>query len=598
MTLRIEDYALIGDTQTGALVGRNGSIDWLCLPRFDSGACFAALLGDKQHGRWLLSPTSQVARTERRYREGSMVLETDFVTEEGAVRVVDCMPIRGKEPDIIRRVEGLSGRVPMHMDLIIRFDYGSIVPWVRNVEGSLLAIGGPDALCLQTPVQTRGADLSTLADFTIEEGQRVPFVLSWFPSHEPLPEPVEPDKAIDDTDAWWREWSSTCSYQGRWRDQVLRSLLTLKTLTYAPTGGIIAAPTTSLPECIGGIRNWDYRYCWLRDSTFTLYALMSAGYKHEACAWRDWLLRAVAGDPARLQIMYGAAGERRLPELEIDWLPGYERSAPVRIGNAAVNQHQLDVYGELMDTLHLARRIGIEPHEPAWALQRHWLEVLESSWREPDEGIWEIRGPRRHFTHSKVMAWVAADRAIKSAELFGLRGNMDKWKRLRAEIHAEVCEKGYDAERNTFTQYYGSKALDASLLMIALVGFLPCEDARVVGTVAAIERELCENGFVLRYRNKDDRPVDGLPPGEGAFLACTFWLADNLLLLGRPEDARRRFERLLSLCNDVGLLSEQYDPQAKRLVGNFPQALSHIALINTAQNLTRMWGPALDRKEE
>ena len=594
--MRIEDYALIGDTHTAALVGRDGSIDWLCLPRFDSGACFASLLGDQRHGRWLLSPTAEVGQTRRHYRPATLILETEFETDEGAVRLVDFMPPRENSPCVVRVVEGLRGQVRMRMELVIRFDYGSIVPWVRNLKGVLYAVGGPDSLYLHTPVETRGEQFTTVADFSVSAGQRVPFVLIWHPSHEPAPQPVDPERVLEETAAWWRDWSSHCTYKGEWHDQVLRSLITLKALTYAPTGGIVAAPTTSLPEALGGVRNWDYRHCWLRDATFTLYSLMAAGYRDEASAWRDWLLRAAAGDPMQLQIMYGPAGERRLTEIQLAHLPGYEGSAPVRIGNAAVHQFQLDVYGEVIDTLYQARRVGIEADDSSWALQQHLLECLESRWQHPDEGIWEVRGPRRHFTHSKVMAWVAADRVVKGIETFGLQGDVDRWRRLRDRIHAEVCEKGYAPDRRAFTQYYGSKELDASLLMIPLVGFLPADDGRVRATVEAIERELCHNGFVLRYQTDEAGRVDGLPPGEGVFLPCTFWLADNYWLLGRHQEARRLFERLLALCNDVGLLSEEYDPQTKRLLGNFPQAFSHVSLINTARNLSTPAGPAVHRQ--
>lgn len=594
--MRIEEYALIGDTHTAALVGRNGSIDWLCLPRFDSSACFASLLGDRQHGCWQLSPAAEVRHTRRHYRPSTLILETIFETDDGMVRLVDFMSPRKGHPVVVRMVEGLAGQVRMRMELVIRLDYGSVIPWVRMREGVLSAIGGPDALYLHTPVVTRGEQLSSVANFLVSNGQSIPFVLIWRPSHEPIPEPLDPEGMLQETEAWWLDWSNRCTYQGEWREQVLRSLITLKALTYAPTGGIVAAPTTSLPEAIGGVRNWDYRLCWLRDATFTLYSLMTAGYKEEACSWRDWLLRAVAGDPAKLQTMYGPGGERRLTEIQLPWLPGYERSSPVRIGNAAVHQFQLDVYGEVMDTLHQARRVGIAANESSWALEQRLLEFLETGWKQPDEGIWEVRGSRKHFTHSKVMAWVAADRAVKGMENFGLSGDIGRWKRLREEIHREVCEKGYDPDRRTFTQHYGSKQLDASLLMIPLVGFLPPEDGRVRGTVEAIERELCESGFVRRYRTDTAHSVDGLPQGEGAFLACTFWLADNYWLVGRHREARQLFERLLSLCNDVGLLSEEYDPYAKRLLGNFPQAFSHVSLINTAHNLSVDIGPASHRK--
>ncbi len=597
MGLPLEDYGLIGDTQTVALVGRDGSIDWLCLPRFDAGACFAALLGEPDHGRWLIAPAGGEHARSRRYRGDSLVLEQEFQTDTGTVRLVDCMPPRQREPDLIRVVEGVSGHVDMRMELIVRFDYGSIVPWVRSLDGVLRAIGGPDALSLWTPVPTEGVDLKTVATFTVRAGERVPFVLAWHPSHEPPPPPLDAVAAVEDTWEWWRAWSSQCTYEGPWRDAVVRSLITLKALTFAPTGGIVAAATTSLPERIGGVRNWDYRYCWLRDATFTLYALMTGGFTEEAAAWRNWLLRAVAGDPADLQIMYGCAGERRLLEIELPWLPGYEGSRPVRIGNAAVQQMQLDVFGEVMDALHLARRKGLARDDAAWALQRSLLTFLERTWREPDEGIWEVRGPRRHFTHSKVMAWVAFDRAVRAVEEFGADGPVDRWRELRDAVHAEVCDLGFDASRNTFTQFYGSSQLDASLLMLPLVGFLPPDDARMLGTVRAIEASLVRDGFVQRYpMDEQSEAVDGLPSGEGAFLLCSFWLADNYALQGRTEEARQLFERLLSLRSDLGLLSEEYDPDARRLVGNFPQAFSHVGLINTARNLARGHGPAQDRR--
>lgn len=582
--LAIEDYALIGDTHTAALVGRNGSIDWLCLPRFDSGACFAALLGDERHGRWLLAPAGDVRRVERRYRGDTLVLETEFHTDEGVVRLIDCMPHRHRYADVVRVVEGVRGRVPMRMHLVVRFDYGWIVPWVRHLDGALWAVAGPDALCLHTPVQTRGEDLTTVAEFAVAEGERVPFTLTWHSSTDSAPPAFDALAAVESTEVWWAEWAGRCSYDEQWRDAVVRSLVTLKALTYDPTGAIVAAATTSLPERIGGVRNWDYRYSWLRDATFTLYALSIGGYRDEAMAWRDWLLRAAAGDPAQLQIMYGPAGERRLTEVELPWLPGYEGSAPVRIGNAAAGQFQLDVYGEVMDALHGARRAGIEPEETAWELQRVLMEFLEGHWDEPDEGIWEVRGPRRHFTHSKVMAWVAFDRAVQAVERFGLEGPVERWRARRAAVHEEVCREGYDADRNAFTQYYGSTELDASLLMIPLVGFLAASDPRMAGTVEAIQRELCQDGFVLRYPTSES--IDGLPSGEGAFLACTFWLVDNLALLGRYGEARKLFERLLALRNDVGLLAEEYDPVAGRLIGNFPQAFSHVGLVNSAHNLS------------
>ena len=522
------------------------------------------------------------------------MLETDFETEDGTVRIVDCMPPRQKHPNLVRIVEGLTGRVPMRMQLVVRFEYGSIVPWVSHRRGLLSAVAGPDALTLRSRTETRGENLTTVAEFAVGAGASVPFVLTWHASSERAPRAIDPHRAVAETEAWWREWSSRSTYEGEWHDAVERSVVVLKALTYAPTGGIVAAPTTSLPEQLGGVRNWDYRYCWVRDATFALYALMMAGYTGEARAWRDWLVRAVAGQPEQMQIMYGVAGERRLTELELGWLPGYEGSAPVRIGNGAALQYQLDVYGELMDALHQARRAGIPSHPTAWHVQRALLDFLESSWREPDEGIWEVRGPRRHFTHSKVMAWVALDRAVKAVEQFGLAGPVGRWRGLRDEVHAEVCREGYDGERKTFTQYYGSTELDASLLMIPLVGFLPPSDPRVAGTVEAVQRELLHDGFVRRYSTSTE--VDGLPEGEASFLACTFWLADNLALLGRRREARRLFERVLDLRNDLGLLSEEYDPAARRLVGNFPQALSHVGLVNTAYNLTTRRGPAEHRR--
>ncbi|HJT22538.1 MAG TPA: glycoside hydrolase family 15 protein [Nitrospira sp.] len=590
--MRLEDYALIGDTHTAALVAKNGSIDWLCLPRFDSPACFAALLGNERHGRWLIAPAGDIRACERRYRPETLVLETDFSTTDGTARVIDCMPLRGREPTVIRIVEGLQGSVRLRTELIIRFDYGSIVPWIRKIDGTLRAIAGPDSLCLRTPVKTRGQDQRTVGEFTVEKGERVSFVLQWHRSHEPLPPRVDADRALDGTTKWWKEWSSRCTHKSPWHDLVVRSLITLKALTYEPSGGIVAAPTTSLPERIGGKRNWDYRYCWIRDATFALYALLISGYKKEAVAWRDWLLRAVAGDPAKLQIMYGVSGERRLTEHELVWLPGYEHSTPVRSGNDAWQQFQLDVFGEIMDTLHVARHMGVESTEPAWALQQHFLDYLEGKWQQPDEGIWETRGPRQCFVQSKVMAWVAVDRAVRDSERHGLPGDHERWRRLRQDIHDEVCAKGYDASRRTFVRSYGSHCVDASLLMMPMVGFLPPSDERIRGTVAAVEHDLMHEGLLLRYPSDTE---DGLPPGEGAFLACSFWLADTYVLLGRRDEAQRLFERLTALCNDVGLLSEEYDTDAKRLVGNFPQALSHLALINTAYNLSRKDSTAASR---
>ena len=596
MPLRIEDYGLIGDTQTVALVGRDGSIDWLCLPRVDSGACFAALLGDRRNGHWQIAPAAGGRATRRRYRGDSLVLEHEFTTATGTARLVDCMPPRHGAPDLVRLVEGVSGHVDFKMELVVRFDYGHIVPWVRTIEGAWRAVGGPDALTLWTAVPMRGVGMTTQSEFTVRAGDRVPFVLAWHQSHESPPLSVDADQALADAEEWWREWSSRCTYDGPCREAVMRSLITLKALTFAPTGGIVAAATTSLPERLGGVRNWDYRFCWLRDATFTLYALMVGGYLDEAAAWRDWLLRTVAGDPADLQIMYGCAGERRLPETELPWLPGYEGSRPVRIGNQAVRQLQIDVFGEVMDALHVARRSGLEANPDSWSLQQALLDFLERIWREPDEGIWEVRGPRRQFTHSKVMAWVAYDRAIQAVEGWNLKGPVQRWRALRSEIHADVCTHGYDAARNTFTQFYGSSQVDASLLLLPLVGFLPADDRRMTGTVAAIERDLLRDGFVQRYPMDHESPgIDGLPPGEGAFLACTFWLADNYALQGRFDRAQEVFDRVLALQNDLGLLSEQYEPNDRRLVGNFPQAFSHVGLINTARNLGRRHGPAEDR---
>jgi GH15 family glucan-1,4-alpha-glucosidase len=591
---RIEDYGLIGDCETAALVARDGSIDWLCWPRFDSGACFAALLGTSDHGRWLVAPADEGARVTRRYVGDTLILETVFATPEGEVALIDFMPPRGKASDVVRIVEGRRGRVEMRTELAIRFDYGSFVPWVTKVaKGTLRAIAGPDMMVLRTPVRLHGHNLKTVGTFSVAEGERAPFVLTYHPSHLPLPEPVDPEAALADTRAFWEEWSSRCSNGGEWTAAVKRSLITLKALTYKPTGGIVAAPTTSLPEELGGPRNWDYRYCWLRDATFTLLSLMNAGYYDEATAWRGWLLRAAAGSPDQLQIMYGIGGERRLNEWEAAWLPGYEGAAPVRIGNAAASQLQLDVYGEVMDAFHHGRELGLPASDVTWALGRALVDHLEQVWREPDEGIWEVRGGRQHFTHSKVMAWVAFDRAVKSAEAFRLTGPVGRWRALAREIHDEICRRSWSEKRQSFAQAYDSDELDASVLLLPLVGFLPVDDVRVRKTVEAIERGLLRNGFVLRYDSGCG--ADGLPPGEGAFLACSFWLADNYVLLGRHDDARRLFERLLALRNDLGLLAEEYDPRAGRLVGNFPQAFSHISLVNTAYNLGRATGPAKQR---
>lgn len=596
MALPIEDYAMIGDCQTAALVGKDGSIDWLCLPRFDSGACFAALLGTSENGRWKLAPTGKVRASRRTYQGDTLVLETEFETEQGLVAVIDFMPIRSNLPDLVRIVEGRRGQVPMRMELTIRQDYGSIVPWVRRTKEGIRSTAGPDALQLRTPVPLRGENLETVADFTVSRGQRIPFTLTWHPSQEHDCRAIDPENALTETLSWWQEWASHCSYHGEWRGPVIRSLLTLKALTYRPTGGIVAAATTSLPEKIGGVRNWDYRFCWLRDATFTLLSFLEAGYTEEANAWRRWLLRAVAGDPTKTQIMYGLAGERRLTELEIPWLAGYEGSRPVRIGNAAHGQFQLDVYGEVSDAMYQARKAGLKVIEPDWNLEKALASFVEGAWEEPDEGIWEVRGPRQHFTHSKVMAWVALDRAIKSAEQFDLPGPLDRWRGVRQAIHDRVCRDGFDTQLNSFVQAFGSKLLDASLLIIPLVGFLPATDTRVTGTVAAIEQQLLRDGFVKRYDSSATK--DGLPAGEGAFLPCTFWLADNYALMGQHDKARTLFEHLLPLCNDVGLLAEEYDHKAKRLVGNFPQAFSHVGLINTALNLSRpASGPTDHRKE-
>ncbi len=580
----IEDYALIGDTQTAALVERGGSIDWLCFPRFDSGACFAALLGKAENGRWLLAPEGDATST-RRYLHDTLVLETTWKTPDGEVRVFDFMPPRGKAPDVVRVVEGVRGRVAMRSELVIRFDYGHIVPWVRRIADTRYAVAGPDALCFRTPAHTRGENMRTLSEFTIEEGERVPFVLTWYPSHETEPARIDPEVALAETESFWREWNArrTIEVPPEWRDVLHRSLMVLKALTYAPTGGIVAAPTTSLPEWIGGVRNWDYRYCWLRDATLTLLALLQAEHVDEALDWRTWLLRAIAGDPADLQIMYGVAGERRLTEFELPWLLGYEGSAPVRIGNAASEQLQVDVYGEVMDALYQARAHGLRKEQRAWDLQKTLLRYLDGAWARPDEGIWEIRGEPKHFVHSKVMAWVAFDRGVRAVEEQGLDGPADRWRDVRAAIHAEVCERGYDERRGSFVQSYGSQELDASLLLIPLIGFLPASDRRVRGTIEAIERELLEDGFVLRYRTHTE--VDGLPPGEGVFLPCSFWLVDCYELVGRRDEARALFKRLVALANDVGLLAEEYDPKSRRLLGNFPQAFTHLALVNSAFNL-------------
>ncbi|HEX5000485.1 MAG TPA: glycoside hydrolase family 15 protein [Terriglobia bacterium] len=595
MPSRIEDYALIGDCHTAALIGRDGSVDWLCFPRFDSPACFAALLGGPENGRWKIAPATPARCVRRRYRGATLVLETEFETDSGTVAVIDCMPPRSEAADLIRIVEGRSGRVPMRMELILRFDYGSIVPWVRRAGKGIRATAGPDTVYCRTTVDLRGEDMHTVADFTVAEGERHTFDFVWTRTHDPEPPEKDPEIAVRETTAWWEQWTGCCRYRGEWRDAVMRSLIVLKAMTYAPTGGLVAAPTTSLPEHLGGVRNWDYRYCWLRDATFALYALMIGGYVDEARHWRDWLVNAVAGTPSQIQIMYGLAGERRLSENVLDWLPGYESSRPVRTGNAAAGQHQLDVYGEVLDAMHLAWRAGLEPSENAWRVQQALLEFLETAWRQPDQGIWEVRGPRRHFTHSKVMAWVALDRGVKAVEAQGLPGRLDVWRRVRDEIHNEVCGKGFNPEINSFVQCYGGQSVDASLLMLPLVGFLPAGDPRMVGTVNAIQQRLERaDGLIDRYATIPE--IDGLPPGEGVFLLCTFWLADNLALQGRHSEAREIFERLLSLRNDVGLLAEEYDPASGRFLGNFPQAFSHVGLINTARNLTAGGGPAVHRQ--
>jgi GH15 family glucan-1,4-alpha-glucosidase len=589
MPSRIEDYALIGDLQTAALVGRDGSLDWLCVPRFDSPACFASLLGDPSHGRWRVAPAVPVESVTRRYRGTTLILETEFTTPAGRARVIDFMPPRNNLADVVRIVEGIDGHVPFRMELTIRFDYGSIVPWVRHVEGGIRATAGPDTLYCRASVPMRGENLHTVSDFTVAAGERVSFDLTYGRTSDAQPVPLDPAAALVDTESFWNEWAALCTYEGRWRDEVMRSLITLKGLIYQPTGGVVAAATTSLPERIGGIRNWDYRYCWLRDATFTFYALMDCGYTREAAAWREWLVYAAAGEPSQLQIMYGLGGERRLTELEIDWLPGYEGSRPVRVGNAAYQQHQLDVYGEIMAAFHLARSMGVPANDDAWRVQRAMMQFLSSDWQKPDEGIWETRGPARQFTHSKVMAWLAFDRAVRSAEKFALPGPVDEWRRIRTQIRDQVLELGFDVKLNSFVQSYGSKDPDASLLMLPLVGFIDARDPRMVGTVKYHCETLMHEGLLHRYITQPH--IDGLPPGEGTFLLCTFWLADNLALQGRREEAEEVFERLLSLRNDVGLLSEEYAPSPKRFLGNFPQAFSHVGLINTAVNLEKNSSP-------
>ena len=586
MPCRIEDYGLIGDCETAALVGRDGSIDWLCWPAFDSDACFAALLGDRKNGRWLIAPADKVKKTSRRYWDNTLILETRFETESGTVALIDFMPPRGNASDVVRLVRGVSGRVKMRMELIIRFGFGGDIPWVRKSEdgSALLAVCGQDMTVLRTPVETRGQDFTTVADFEIGEDETVPFVLTYGPSHLPVPKPINPAHALHESEEFWIEWCSRCSYEGGHRDLVMRSLITLKALTYAPTGGIVAAPTTSLPEKLGGSRNWDYRFCWLRDATFTLLALMNSGYTEEALAWHNWLLRAVAGSPALMQIMYGIMGQRRLLEWEAGWLAGYEGAKPVRVGNAAHAQLQLDVYGELIDAFYQSRMAKLELYEGSWSVECTVLEHLAKQWDQPDHGIWERRGAGRHYVFSKVMAWVAFDRGIKSVETFGLKAPLDKWRGLRETIHRDVCEKGFDRELNAFVESYGSKMLDASNLLLPAVGFLPPSDPRIRGTIAATEKYLVREGFVLRH---DPREVLAeTQPIEGAFLACTLWLADACVLAGEIEKAQDLFDRVVKVANDLGLLAEEFDTGAGRQTGNFPQALTHIALINTAHNLS------------
>lgn len=587
MPALIEDYALVGDGHTAALISRDGSVDWLCWPRFDSAACFAALLGAPEHGSWQLAPAGEVQTSRRCYRDGTLVLETDYETAEGAVTVIDFMPPGNGWSELVRIVIGRRGRVPMHMSLTLRFDYGFSVPWVTRLThgNGIRAVVGPDMAVLRTDVELHGENMHTVADFTVSEGERIPFTLAYSSSHQRMPPATDPFSALARTENHWRDWTARCEVKGRYAAPIMRSLITLKALAYAPTGGIVAAPTTSLPELLGGTRNWDYRYCWLRDATITLLALMRCGYYDEARAWRSWLERALAGSPAQVQIMYGLAGERRLPESEIDWLPGYLGAKPVRIGNMAVGQLQLDVYGEVMNALHLARVGGLHTNESVWAVQRVMLDHLETIWQEPDEGLWEVRSGRRHFTFSKVMTWVAFDRAVKSAEKFKLDGPVAHWRELRDTIHADVCRHGFNPERNAFTQVYGGDDLDASLLLVPLVGFLPPDDPRVASTVAAIERTLLRDGLVVRYHTSE--VDDGLPPGEGTFLACSFWFVDNLMLQGRVDEAHAMYERLVGLANDVGLLAEEYDPRVKRFTGNFPQAFSHVALVHTGLNLMR-----------
>jgi GH15 family glucan-1,4-alpha-glucosidase len=590
LSSRIEDYGLIGDCETAALVGRDGSIDWLCWPAFDSDACFSALLGTHEHGRWQIAPCGDIVKCSRRYRGDTLILETRFETADGIVTLVDFMPPRGAASDVVRLVRGESGRVKLRMQLVIRFGFGRDIPWVKKTEdGELLAICGPDMTVLRTPVETRGEDMTTVADFVVSGGETVPFVLTYGPSHLPLPAPIEPERALKDTEDFWAEWSRRCTYDGECRDLVMRSLITLKALTYAPTGGIVAAPTTSLPEKLGGARNWDYRFCWLRDATFTLLALMNSGYTEEASAWHNWLLRSVAGSPADMQIMYGIAGQRRLLEWEAAWLPGYGGALPVRVGNAAHAQLQLDVYGELIDAFHQSRMAELKLDDSSWALECTVLEHLAEIWDQPDHGVWERRGDGKHYVSSKVMTWVAFDRGIKSAEKFGFEGPLDRWRTLRDAICRDVCDKGFDAKQNTFVESYGSQLLDASILLLPSVGFLPASDPRVKGTLAAVERYMMRDGFVLRH---DPREIsDEKQPIEGAFLACSLWLADAYVLTGEIGKAQALFDRVVAVANDLGLLAEEFDSGEGRQTGNFPQALTHIALINTAHNLSNAKKP-------
>jgi GH15 family glucan-1,4-alpha-glucosidase len=590
LSQRIEDYGLIGDCETAALVGRDGSIDWLCWPAFDSDACFAALLGTRKHGRWLIAPAEEVTKSSRRYWDNTLILETRFETANGTVALIDFMPPRGNASDVVRLVRGVTGKVKLKMELVIRFGFGADIPWVKRTEdGALLAICGQDMTVLRTPVETRGEDLTTVAEFEVSAGETNPFVLTYGPSHLPLPEPINPAQALEDTEAFWTDWCSRCTYEGENRDLVMRSLITLKALTYEPTGGIVAAPTTSLPEKLGGARNWDYRFCWLRDATFTLLALMNSGYTEEASAWYNWLLRAVAGSPANMQIMYGIMGQRRLLEWEAGWLPGYEGAQPVRVGNAAHAQLQLDVYGELIDAFHQSRMAALELDENSWALGRQVLDHLADVWDQPDHGIWERRGEGKHYVSSKVMTWVAFDRGIKSAERFGLDAPLERWRMLRDAICRDVCEKGFDREQDAFVESYGSQLLDASILLMPAVGFLPASDPRVRGTIAAVEKYMMRDGFVLRH---DPREVsDERQPIEGAFLACSLWLADAYVLAGEIAKAQVLFDSVVAVANDLGLLAEEFDSGAGRQTGNFPQALTHIALINTAHNLSEARKP-------